>query len=143
MNNLEEGIMLESTDSIEHYIYKYYEKLYKDEHYNESVQNEFLELITNKLDNNDREILGINVTSDEIYSALKNLNTNKAPGLDGIPAEFYQKFWKIIKNEIVQIIRNIINGTLLINNQRKAIITLLPKGRDLNWLKSRRPISFI
>ena len=135
--------MLESTDSIEHYIYKYNETLYKDEPYNESVQNEFLELITNKLDNNDREILGINVTSQEIYNAIKNLNTNKAPGLDGIPVEFYQKFWKIIKTEMVQIIKNIINGTLLINNQRKAIITLLPKGGDLNLLKSWRPISLI
>ena len=79
----------------------------------------------------------------EVYTAIKNLNTNKAPGIDGIPIEFYQKFWNIIKIEILQIIKNIIKGTLLINNQRQAIITLLPKGGDLELLKSWRPISLI
>ena len=68
---------------------------------------------------------------------------NKAPGIDGISIEFYQKYWDIIKNELVIIIKNIVEGTLLIDNQRKAIITLLPKGGDLKLLKSWRPISLI
>ena len=119
--------------------------MYKEEPFNESEQNIFLNYITDKLSNNDKEILGSDITDEEIYNAVKSLSTNKAPGIDGIPIEFYQKFWKIIKNEVTQIIKNIITGTLLLNNQRKAIITLLPKGGDLdlNLLKSWRPISLI
>ena len=145
IDNLGENIVLDKTDIIELYIHKYYEKLYKEEPFNESEQNIFLNYITDKLSNNDKEILGSEITDEEIFNAVKSLSTNKAPGIDGIPIEFYQKFWKIIKNEVTQIIKNIITGTLLLNNQRKAIITLLPKGGDLdlNLLKSWRPISLI
>ena len=99
--------------------------------------------MNNKISDAEKETLETNVTENEIYTAVINLSTNKAPGIDGIPIEFYQKYWNIIKNEFVQIIKNITNGTLLINNQRRAIITLLPKGGDLNLLKSWRPISLI
>ena len=55
------------------------------------------------------------------------------PGLDGIPIEFYLKYWDIIKPEMIDVITNIINGTCLNDNQRKAIITLIPKeGGDLS-----------
>ena len=143
LDNLEEGILLENSDIIELYINKYYEKLYKNEPFDETLQNKFLDLINNKISDAEKETLETNVTEDEIYTAVKNLSTNKAPGIDGIPIEFYQKYWNIIKNEFVQIIKNITNSILLINNQRRAIITLLPKGGDLKLLKSWRPISLI
>ena len=72
------------------------------------------------------------------------MNLNKAPGLDGIPIEFYLKYWDIIKPEMIDVMTNIINGTCLNDNQRKAIITLIPKeGGDLSLLKSWRPVSLI
>ena len=108
-----------------------YEKLCDEEPYDESQQNFFLDLITDKFDDNDKHTLESEPTENEIYTAIKNLNPNKAPGIDGIPIEFYQKYWNIIKIELFQVIKNIIAGTLLINNQRKAIVTLLPKGGDL------------
>ena len=143
MDILGKGIILDNKDTIETYINRYYEKLYREEPYDESIQNEFLELISNKLSDTDIELLGKDITEDEIYTAVQNLNINKAPGIDGIPVEFYQKYWNIIKVVFVQIVENIVKGTLLINNQKKAIITLLPKGGDLNLLKSWRPISLI
>ena len=143
LDNLEEGIILDNKDVIELYIHKYYKNLYKDEPYDEILQNEFLELISNKLNDSDKENLGIEISENEIFIAVNDLNTNKAPGIDGIPIEFYQKYWEIIKKEFVQVIKNITKGTLLINEQKKAIITLLPKGGDLSLLKSWRPISLI
>ena len=71
------------------------------------------------------------------------MNLNKSPGIDGLPVEFFLHFWYLIKNEVSQIIKNHINGFLLGENQRKAVITLIPKEGDLSLLKSWRPISLL
>ena len=143
VHNLDEGTILNSKDSIEMYIEKYYEKLYTEEPYDESKQDWFLNLINAELNDLDKETLGCETTEEEILNAVKGLNENKSPGIDGIPAEFYCKYWDIIKVELIEIIRNIINGTLLTSSQRNAIITLLPKGGDLKLMQSWRPISLI
>ena len=143
IDNLNEGILLNNKDMIEFYIRKYYEKLYNDEPVNENDQAYFLNLIENKLCNQDKVTLASAITDQEIFNAVKGLNPNKAPGIDGIPIEFYQKFWDIIKFEMITIIKNIITGKLLQNHQKKAIITLLPKGGDPTLLKTWRPISLI
>ena len=143
VDNLEEGIILNNKDSIEMYVEKYYEKLYKEETYDECKQKWFLDLIKDELNDLDKDTLGNEITEDEVLNAIKGLNSNKSPGIDGIPAEFYVKFWDIIKIELMEMIRNVINGTLLSSSQRNAIITLLPKGGDLKLMKTWRPISLI
>ena len=144
MENLNANVILKGKDSINMYIEKYYKKLYESEEFDEECQEWFLNLVINKLTDNEISILESNVTNNEIFRAIKAMNTNKAPGLDGIPIEFYLYYWDIIKNEFVQVIQNIVNGMLLNETQRKAIITLIPKeGGDLEALKSWRPVALI
>ena len=38
-----------------------------------------------------------NITNEEIKSVIKNMKTDKTPGIDGIPVEFYRFFWYIRK----------------------------------------------
>ena len=45
-----------------------------------------------KLKQEERENLNRLITSKEIGSVIKNLPTNKTPGPDGFPGEFYQIF---------------------------------------------------
>ena len=45
-----------------------------------------------KLNQEGIEHLNRPITSTEIETVIKNLPTNKSPGLDGFTAEFYQKF---------------------------------------------------
>ena len=135
--------MLKGKDQISMYIKKYYEKLYKKENFDEDYQEWFLQFVSKTLTEEEQRLLQLVVTQKEIFQAIYNMNHNKAPGVDGIPIEFYIKYWDIIKNDLTEVIRNIINGTLLNENQRKAIITLLPKDGDLTLLKSWRPVSLI
>ena len=143
IENLDSNVILKEKDSISLYVRKYYEKLYGKENYNVEHQNFFLQFITKTLSDHERRILELEVTQNEIYKTIKDMNLNKAPGIDGIPIEFYLKYWDLIKTEITEIITNIIKGSLLNDNQRKAIITLLPKNGDLSLLKQWRPISLI
>ncbi|GJS12092.1 RNA-directed DNA polymerase, eukaryota [Tanacetum coccineum] len=41
------------------------------------------------------------VSYDEIKSAIWDCGTNKTPGPDGFTFEFFQKYWKIIDNDVV------------------------------------------
>ena len=45
-----------------------------------------------KLNQEEIEDLNRLITSTEIETIVKNLPTNKSPGPDGFPGEFYQKF---------------------------------------------------
>uniref|UniRef100_UPI00358EE8F5 receptor-type tyrosine-protein phosphatase gamma-like n=1 Tax=Myxine glutinosa TaxID=7769 RepID=UPI00358EE8F5 len=41
------------------------------------------------------------LTLEELYVALKSLDRGKSPGLDGLPVEFFEKFWDLIGPELL------------------------------------------
>ena len=54
---------------------------------------EFLEKYSlPKLNQEETENFNSPITSTELETVIKNLPTDKSPGLDGFTAEFYQKF---------------------------------------------------
>jgi len=55
---------------------------------------------------------------------------NKAPGPDGFPAEFYQAFWGIIKDDLMALFEDFHNGTLPLYSLNFGTIILLPKCKE-------------
>ena len=83
------------------------------------------------------------MTENDLLKSLKAFKNGKTPGTDGLNAEFYKFFWHDIKQFLLASINYSLEyGTLSIA-QRRAIISLLPKGdKDRLYLKNWRPISF-
>lgn len=48
-------------------------------------------------------------TEDELRHALKEMNPNKAPGPDGLTAQFYHKFWDQVSTNIVNYCLKVLN----------------------------------
>ena len=65
---------------------------------------------------------------------------NKPPGPGGFPAEFYQKFWNIIKFYLMAIFSQLRAGDLPLLRLNFGIITLLPKKEDASRIEQYRPI---
>ena len=106
-------------------------------------QNWFLTFIEKTITSADNDILLREITDEEIYYTIEKFCLNKSPGIDGLPIEFYLKFFNIIKREFCQMIRNSILGNGLTETQRKATIILIFKGGDCDLIRSWRPISLI
>jgi hypothetical protein len=65
---------------------------------------------------------------------------NKAPGLDGFPVEFYQKFWQVIKFDMMAIFTQLQDGDIPLYKFNFGLITLLPKKRDSSRIEQYLPI---
>jgi len=82
--------------------------------------------------------------SEEVWSTIKGMPLDKAPGPDGFTGRFYKTCWNIIKGDIMLALEAIQRGHVfkfkLLNT---AFITLLPKKPDALFIKDFRPISLI
>jgi hypothetical protein len=66
----------------------------------------------------------------EVKNALFSMRKNKAPGPDNIPIEFYQHYWDVVKNEIMNLFYAFHAGFLDVQRLNYGIINLLPKISD-------------
>jgi hypothetical protein len=65
------------------------------------------------------------LTFDECAKALSSMKDNKAPGCDGLPAEFYKKYFNVIGHQFVQVVNS--NPTHLAESHRLSIIPYCAK----------------
>ncbi len=72
------------------------------------------------------------MTLEECLSALNSFKRNKSPGIDGLPYEFYQCFWDILGNDLVDVYNDCLSRGSLSFSQRTGLITLLYKKNDMS-----------
>ena len=84
------------------------------------------------------------LTEAECLESLKSMESNKSPGSDGLPAEFYKVFWNDVHHYIVNALNCAYAKGLLAVTQRRGLITLSPKkNKPANFLKNWRPITLL
>jgi hypothetical protein len=65
---------------------------------------------------------------------------NKAAGPDGFNAEFYQKNWDLIKDDLFQLVEDFYENTLDVARINYGVVSLIPKGKDADRIQKYRPI---
>ena len=97
-----------------------------------------------KINDDERQLCEGLLTAAECLESVKTMESNKTPGTDGIPAEFYKVFWNDIKSFFLASINASYAKGLLSISQRRGLITLIPKkDKSLCYIKIWRHISLL
>ncbi|KAK3528702.1 hypothetical protein QTP70_009955 [Hemibagrus guttatus] len=117
----------------------FFSELYVSEYSRDpSVEQQFLSGLT-QVPQELNEALEHQLTSQELEAALQEMANGKAPGIDGLPVEFYKAFWSILGEDLLSVINDsMARGTLPVSC-RRAVLTLLPKKGDLCEVRNWRP----
>ncbi|KAJ8768812.1 hypothetical protein K2173_023716 [Erythroxylum novogranatense] len=81
------------------------------------------------------------VMEDEIKLALMDMYLLKAPGVDGINAQFYQRLWQIVGPSICSMVRGVFSGQNLEPVLNRTLLVLILKMQGPKHLAQFRPIS--
>nr|GEV57526.1 RNA-directed DNA polymerase, eukaryota [Tanacetum cinerariifolium] len=87
--------------------------------------------------------LKCDVTVDEIKIAVWDCGTNKSPGPDGFSFEFIRIYWKIMNQDVINVVREFLTTSKFPPGSNSLFITLIPKKQDANLVKDLCPISLI
>jgi hypothetical protein len=79
----------------------------------------------------------------EIEDIIKNMPSDKAPGLDGFNGVFIKKCWHIIKSDIFRLFSNFFDNRVNLAPINGSYIVLVPKVSNPVTASDFRPISLL
>ena len=91
----------------------------------------------------DRQALEIQVSLEEIKTAIWDCGSNKVPGPDGFSFAFIKKYWDIIKVDIFECVNSFFVTSSMPQGANSSFFTLIPKVSNPLFIKDFRPISLI
>lgn len=131
---LPEGRRVTDTHGIISFALAFYEDLYRAESCDEDMADILLQDLPH-FPEEEKSKLDELLTFNELSAAVEELSSGKAPGLDGLNAEFYKRFWNIIGMDLFSVFMECIKRGTLPVSLRRAVITLLPKKGDLEDIR--------
>jgi len=137
-----EGGIVSEPKMIKRIVVDYFSSLFCAKKIDLNVAKAFIEPLP-KLSESQRASLESSITLEELGLALSSMASGKAPGLDGIPCEFYKTFWDIIGPELLEVLKESFQVGELPLSFRRAVVSLLPKKGDTQLLRNWRPVSLL
>lgn len=92
---LDDGSIVNSAADLVDCFTNFYSTLFSAEEVDRVSQEELLYKLSARLSADQSEVCEGALSVDECFSALKGMAHRKAPGNDGLPMEFYVKFWQV------------------------------------------------
>ncbi len=137
----EEGQVLLNPSDIRKRAVGFYKNIYRSEYVTEAdVESTFLRSLPKMSKEGNAALSGV-LSLGELNKALQGMELGKAPGIDGLPIDFYKSFWAELGEDLLQVLSDSLSKGMLPLSCRRAVTTLIPKKGDLTDIKNWRPVS--
>ena len=93
------------------------------------IQTDIIDALEFSLTDHEREICEGLFTLDELFAALKGLQTVKTPGSDGLSTEFYLCFWDDLRELLLSVLNESFHAGSLAKSQYEGLLRLIYKMR--------------
>jgi hypothetical protein len=136
------GVIFSDNFSMMNHAKEFYKNLFGFEpRSNIKLDGDFWE--ENEVSSEDNEILEFEFSEAEIKKAIEGSYAEGASGFDDFSFLFYQRFWPIIKDDLMAMVKIFEEGEMSIARLNYAMIILIPKEDGTKYLKIFRPISLL
>ena len=138
-----EGTEVVTQPDIEAAHCDFYRKLYSCDPVDLKIQQDLLSKVQISLSDQDSGLYENVLSADEISHAVRGLSKGKTPGSEGLPVEFYVKFWDQLCPILLQIYQFSFDQGFLSTSMQGSVTRLIFKKDDPENLKNWRPISLL
>ena len=139
----EDGVTVSDTEGLCNVITAFYSGLFRSQCTDEFSRVALLRNVSVALPPADAEICEGLLSAEERWAALEGMARRKAPGSDGLPMEFYLKFWDLLGEDLVCVLNSGFRSGCLSLSQRRGVISLSFKKGDRLDIRNWRPISLL
>ena len=132
-----------SQDGIMNHIVEFYKNLYSESLVDTSLVKYFCQSVPT-LETDDSDFCEGDITYDECVREIKSMTSGKSPGPDGLPSEFYSKFFHLFgKAYVIMINYNFKRDTLPDSFANIYIYLICKNNMAAEDIRNWRPISLL
>ena len=139
----ETGQELSDPAQIRNYARSFYSKLYDTELVsNDLLPSPFFNDLP-KVPDECHAVTDKVLTLHELEQAAMSMQNARAPGIDGLPFDFYKAFWSCVGKDLLAVLCECLGEGCFPLSCRRAVVTLLPKKGNLQEIGNWRPVSLL
>lgn len=137
------GVIVSDTPALCDVIASFYSDLFRSQPTDDCARTSLLQNVNSSLSSEAAESCEGFLSVEECRIALLGMARRKAPGSDGLPMEFYLKFWDLLGDDLVCVLNSCFRSGCLSRSQRRGVISLSFKKGDRLDIRNWRPISLL
>uniref|UniRef100_A0AAZ3PI26 Reverse transcriptase domain-containing protein n=1 Tax=Oncorhynchus tshawytscha TaxID=74940 RepID=A0AAZ3PI26_ONCTS len=139
----ENGSIVREPEDMVRVTTDHFQGLFKEREIDVEQGNVFLEHLSRRLLEDIREVMEAQISLEEVESALRRMGKGKVPGMDGLPAEFYLKFWGILGPVVLEVLKAILETGVPGGSMAVGVLSLLYKKGEVTDLGNWRPLTML